>query len=50
LPAARVGRSGAAIGCSPSLPAPGAATDNPVFLQRRAQIIEGMRKAGIPED
>jgi hypothetical protein len=28
----------------------GAATDNPVFLQRREQIIEGMRKAGIPED
>jgi tetratricopeptide (TPR) repeat protein len=28
----------------------GAATDNPVFLQRREQIIEDMRKAGIPED
>jgi tetratricopeptide (TPR) repeat protein len=24
--------------------------DNPVFLQRREQIIEGMRRAGIPED
>jgi TolB-like protein/class 3 adenylate cyclase len=28
----------------------GAATDNPVFLQRREQIIEGLRRAGIPED
>jgi hypothetical protein len=28
----------------------GAATDNPVYLKRREQIIEGMRKAGIPGD
>jgi tetratricopeptide (TPR) repeat protein len=28
----------------------GAASDNPVYLKRREQIIEGMRKAGIPEE
>jgi TolB-like protein/class 3 adenylate cyclase/Tfp pilus assembly protein PilF len=28
----------------------GAATDNPVFLKRREQIIEAMRKAGIQEE
>ena len=27
----------------------GAASDNPVFLKRREQIIEDMRKAGVPE-
>jgi tetratricopeptide (TPR) repeat protein len=27
----------------------GAASDNPVFLKRREQIIEGMRNAGVPE-
>jgi tetratricopeptide (TPR) repeat protein len=28
----------------------GAATENPVFLKRREHVIEGMRKAGIPEE
>jgi TolB-like protein/class 3 adenylate cyclase/tetratricopeptide (TPR) repeat protein len=28
----------------------GAPSDNPVFLERREQIIEAMRKAGIPEE
>jgi TolB-like protein/class 3 adenylate cyclase/Flp pilus assembly protein TadD len=28
----------------------GAQTDNPVFLKRREQIIEAMRKVGIPEE
>jgi tetratricopeptide (TPR) repeat protein len=27
----------------------GAQSDNPVFLKRRERIIEGMRKAGVPE-
>ena len=27
----------------------GAQSDNPVFLKRREQIIEDMRKAGVPE-
>ena len=27
----------------------GAQSDNPVFLKRREQIIEAMRKAGVPE-
>jgi hypothetical protein len=26
-----------------------AQSDNPVFLKRREQIIEAMRKAGVPE-
>jgi tetratricopeptide (TPR) repeat protein len=28
----------------------GAQSDNPVFLKRREQIIEAMRKAGVPEE
>jgi hypothetical protein len=27
----------------------GAQSDNPVFLKRRGRIIEGLRKAGVPE-
>ena len=27
----------------------GAESDNPVFLEQRERLIEGMRKAGVPE-